>query len=283
MRDRTAYVRLIAELDVSAASGIVRRGQQLYVIADDELDLAVYDLSGTRTDRIALLPGQLPQEHAARKAAKPDFEALVALPDDSLLVLGSGSTPARRRGLWLQLTAAGVHGCVIDLAQLYVALLGQLPELNIEAGAVLGAHLYLGSRGNGTQLDNVLLQLDLARALESLARGHSLGADCVVGLHHVLLGELDGVPLSLTDLTVHEGGLAFCAAAEASANTYDDGACAGSVIGKLSPQGLASEVVRVSSELKLEGLCSAGPRELYAVADADDPHARAPLLAIEPW
>jgi hypothetical protein len=75
----------------------------------------------------------------------------------------------------------------------------------------------------------------------------------------------------------------FCAAAEASANTYDDGACAGSVIGKLSPQGSVSDVVPIGTGLKLEGLCSASARELYAVADADDPHARAPLLAIEPW
>ena len=276
-----ASLRLIAHLDLAAASGVALHDDKLYVIADDRLELAVYDLLGKRTGRIALLPGVLPVEHAARKAHKPDFEALIALPDGSLLALGSGSTPQRRRGAWLQLTAAEPEARAVELADLYAALAGELPELNIEGGAVLGSSLYLCSRGNGARLENALLQLDLERVLRALQRERRLTADCIVGLQRVQLGQLDAVPLSLTDLAVDADGLIFAAAAEASANTYDDGACAGSVLGRLSRDGHASDPVTMAAGIKIEGICSAGARELYAVADADDPDAQAPLFAVD--
>lgn len=275
-------VQLIARLDIAAASGIVLLEQRLYVIADDLLTLAVYDLQGVRKQSITLLSGELPDEHAARKAAKPDFEALVSMPDGSLLALGSGSTQRRQRGVWVQQVSTAPNNVVVDLGELYGRLARELPELNIEGGAVFDSHLYLCSRGNGARRENALIKLDLGHVLASLAR-QRLTADSVLSIHQVHLPELAGVPLSLTDLTVHEARLAFSAAAEASANTYDDGACAGSVIGRLSSEGIATELVTIASDLKLEGICSAGTRTLYAVADADDANAHAPLLAIQPW
>lgn len=275
--------QLIAQLDIAAASGIVCIEQSLYVIADDLLALAVYDLQGVRRQSIALLPGELPDEHAARKAAKPDFEALLSMPDGSVLALGSGSTERRQRGVWVQDLAAVPNSCVIDSSELYVALARELPELNIEGGTVFGSHLYLCSRGNGARHDNALVKLDLECVMASLQTQQRLTADSVLSIQRVQLPELDGVALSLTDLTVHDSRLVFAAAAEASANTYDDGACAGSVVGELSSDATATKLVTIATDLKLEGICSAGPSKLYAVADADDAHARAPLLVIEPW
>ena len=272
-------VRHIAQLDLAAASGIVRIEQRLYVIADDLLTLAVYDLQGVRVQTIELLPGELPDEHAARKDAKPDFEALASMPDGSLLALGSGSTQRRQRGVWVQQG----HSRVVDLSELYTALASELPELNIEGAAVFGEHLYLCSRGNSARRDNALIALDLGRVLASLHADQPLCAGSVLSIQRVALPLLDGVALSLTDLAVHNAQLVFSAAAEASANTYDDGACAGSVVGLLSVDGTASDLVTIASGLKLEGICSAGAQKLYAVADADDAHARAPLMLIEPW
>jgi hypothetical protein len=274
-------VMLIAELDVAAASGIVCIGQRLYVIADDLLTLAVYDLQGVRRQSVRLLAGELPDDHAARKSVKPDFEALVAMPDGSVLALGSGSTQRRQHGAWVQQLSTTPSTRSVDLSDLYAALARDLPELNIEGGAVLGPHLYLCSRGNGARRDNALVKLDLERVMTCLQTHQPLNADSVLSTERVQLPELAGVPLSLTDLAVHHSQLMFSAAAEASANTYDDGACAGSVIGWLSPAGVTSELVTVARPLKLEGICSAGARELYAVADGDDPNAHAPLLAIQ--
>ncbi|HET8939996.1 MAG TPA: hypothetical protein VFN67_41430 [Polyangiales bacterium] len=283
MAELPKRVQLIAQLDLAAASGIVCLEQSLYVIADDLLTLAVYDLRGVRTQNISLLPGELPDEHAARKAQKPDFEALLSMPDGSVLVLGSGSTQRRQRAVWVQDIATSRTSIVIDMSELYTALARELPELNIEGGAVFGAHLYLCSRGNGARRDNTLVELDLERVLAALQASQRLAANCLLSIQRIQLPELEGVPLSLTDLAVHGPGLVFSAAAEASANTYDDGACAGSVVGKLSADGTASDLVTIATGLKLEGICSAGAETLYAVADADDANAQAPLLMIEPW
>ena len=283
MTDLPNHVQLIAQLDLAAASGIVCLEQRLYVIADDLLTLAVYDLQGVRKQSIRLLPGELPDEHAARKAQKPDFEALVSMPDGSVLALGSGSTQRRQRAVWVQHMATAPSSSVVDLSELYTALSRELPELNIEGGAVFGPQLYLCSRGNGARRDNALVKLELAGVMAALRAGQRLTANSLVSIQRVQLPELDGVPLSLTDLAVHGSLLVFSAAAEASANTYDDGACAGSVVGKLSGDGIASDSVTIATGIKLEGICSAGAKTLYAVADADDANAQAPLLLIEPW
>jgi hypothetical protein len=275
-------MRLIAHLDVAAASGIALWDDALFVLADDELALARYDLQGRRTGDIALLTGALPEGERERKARKPDFEALVPLPDGRLLALGSGSTPSRRRGAWVQVAEPRVSSHPVDLSPLYVCLERELPELNIEGGAVLGDVLYLSSRGNGARRDNALVRIDwpsCARALED-ARG--IPADVLRGIDRVPLGDLEGQPLGFTDLTTCAGLLLFTAAAEASPNTYDDGECAGSAVGVLTPAGEVRDLVVLAPVAKVEGVyaTAAGDTlELWLVADPDDRTARAPLMA----
>ena len=273
----------LAQLDVSAASGIVVREQRVYVIADDQNALACYTLQGQRVGTIALSDSVLPEQPRARKAAKPDYECLLQLPDGSLLALGSGSTPRRMAGAWVRFHG---HGQVsvqrVELGHLYAALARELPELNIEGGCVVGEHLYLGCRGNGGRGDNALIRLDLANALRDLERAHALHAQPACQVSRVALGELSGTPLSLTDLTLLGGQLLFAAAAEASPNTYDDGVCVGSALGTLSAQGEASDMYALSPRAKIEGICAtgAGDRSLFAVSDADDPARHSPLFRV---
>jgi hypothetical protein len=280
----TLQLRTLAQLDVAAASGIALRDASLYVIADDELDLAVYSCGGVRTQSILLRAGTLPIDPVERKAAKPDFEALLTLPDGSLLALGSGSTARRTRGAWICFGQAGATVHEIDLAALYARLTRQHPELNIEGGAVLGEALWLCSRGNGSLHDNALIRLDLRRVCDTLARERALSVDCLVSTQPVSLPQLEGTPLSLTDLALAGDRLLFAAAAEASANTYDDGACVGSVLGRLNLAGEVQGPLRMTARLKIEGVCTR-PIErglgLFLVADADDPQAHAPLMAAE--
>ena len=88
--DAAAPVRL------SAASGLVRRGEQHYVVADDEHHLALFPADGPGC-WLRLFAGELPDPAAQRKAAKPDLETLLELPPTlrhphgALLALGSGS------------------------------------------------------------------------------------------------------------------------------------------------------------------------------------------------
>src|SRR6185436_10311064 len=66
---------------LSAASGLVRVREKLYVIADDELHLGVFGVDGAEPLRLVrLLDGDLPASAKKRKARKPDFEALLLLP-----------------------------------------------------------------------------------------------------------------------------------------------------------------------------------------------------------
>ena len=275
-------LRLLAQLDIAAASGIAVCNGELCVLADDELALARYDRAGVRTGTHVLLSGELPDDHKERKARKPDFEALVALPDGSLLALGSGSTAARRQGAWLRIEARATESKVIDLSALYARLERELPELNIEGGAVLHDVLFLCSRGNGPRRDNALIRIDWPRLARGLVNDGRASAEALLDIAAVQLGALGAEPLSLTDLAVAAEQLLFSATAEATTSTYEDGPCVGSALGVISTSGAVVDLVAVTPLVKIEGLwaTTAGPAlDLLLVADPDDRSARAPLMA----
>ncbi|MGZ9059094.1 MAG: DUF6929 family protein [Burkholderiaceae bacterium] len=89
---------------LSAASGLVRVNNYLYVIADDEHHLGIFCSDDhQRAGRlIRLRRGTLPSVKTAHKRRKPDFEALLRLPPlttyphGALFAMGSGSKPNRR-------------------------------------------------------------------------------------------------------------------------------------------------------------------------------------------
>src|SRR3990167_4076013 len=116
-------LRQLATLRLSAASALVCQGHSFWVLADDALVLQRYSLSGDWQAELTLLPCELPSDAKLRKRLKPDFEALMSLPADSLLALGSGSTECRCRGCLVE--AGNVR--VIDLNPLYRALAEHFP------------------------------------------------------------------------------------------------------------------------------------------------------------
>lgn len=271
----------VARLDVSAASGLVALQDRLCVIADDETFLAIYAPDGTPTARVPLLSRQdrdLPRDHAARKRRKPDFEALALLPTGDLLALGSGSTASRARGALVAPRAEAVARPV-DLAPLYARLARDIPDLNVEGAAVSEDALWLLQRGNGAAGFNACIELDLARVLSAVERGAPLEASMLRSVTHVTLGTLDDVPLSFTDAVSLPGGaLLFCAAAEATTDTYADGPCAGSIVGVLEGNRVV-ESLRVHPTHKIEGIAlDALSRTLWLVADPDDRRLPAALL-----
>jgi hypothetical protein len=274
----------IETLPVSAASGLAAVGERFWTVADDETVLVGSGAKGDWTERIELVPDRLPEAHAARKRTKPDFEAIAVLPDGRLLVLGSGSTPARRRGVVVDLDTRRVR--VVDLALLYVALGAQLAELNIEGAVVHGGAMFLAQRGNGDPgagATNALVRLDLERILAGIGRG-ALEAEALVGIARVELPAIEGVGLTLTDLATDGQALCFSAAAENSASTYHDGACLGSAIGRLSVDGRVEALELLEGHEKIEGLAvvrtRAGAREAFVVADPDDRAKRARLFRV---
>lgn len=278
---------------LAAASGLVRVGDWLYVVADDENSIGVFPAQGDgRGRRLVFDKPALPLEPEARKAAKPDLEALAHLPAQvwpphgALLALGSGSTPRRRRGAVWPLHADGSAAAplLLDLAPLYAALEAEIPELNLEGAAVLGDGLRLLQRGNGQAGVNAVVELDLRGACESASRSQSLPAGLLRGIRRYDLGAHRGVRYTFTDASPLPGGrLVFSAVAEDCPDTYHDGAVVGAALGILDEKGGVEFLEPLEPVLKIEGvhatLESDGAIALLLVADADDETHPAPLLA----
>lgn len=276
---------------LSAASGLVTSGQRLFVVADDEHHLAMFDLSSREPGRrVAIFGGELPLRHEARKAAKPDCEALLLLPafagypHGALMAMGSGSRPARQRGALLALDAAAeIQGPArtVDLAPMLAPLHDLVPDLNIEGAFVQGDTLALLQRGNSGSGMNARIDLswrDLQRWLAEGGPPPKPGA-----ITRFALGAIDGVALSFTDGAALPGGdWLFSAAAEDTSDTYNDGRCVGSAIGLVDAGGTIRCLERLSLTCKVEGITASAAGDtidLLLVTDADDRRQPALLLS----
>jgi hypothetical protein len=278
---------------VSAASGVVQRGDFVYVIGDDELFLAVFQVSTDEPGRLErVLAGDLPADRAARKAAKPDLEALTVLPPfeghpyGALLGLGSGSTPARDRGFVWGLAADGAldgEAAEIELSPLYDLLREQVDELNVEGAAVMGDRLWLLHRGNSAHGVNVAAELALPEVLDALMRDRTLAASELTRVRAYDLGQLAGSKLTFSDASPLGGELlVFTASAESSPSTYEDGEILGSVVGTIDRAGEVRRLRTIDRKFKVEGVhaaLDAGVMTLTFVCDQDDPDVASPLLS----
>jgi hypothetical protein len=273
---------------LSAASGVVRRGDFVYVIGDDELHLGVFRLSSSAPGRLArVLSGDLPDDHGERSSVKPDLEALTVLPPfeghpyGALLGLGSGSTPERDRGFVCRFAADGsIAGepDELDLGPLYRLLREHVAELNVEGAATMGERLWLLHRGTSHEGSNLVAELSLEQLMRSLRADLCLDAQELESLRRYDLGDIDGVELAFSDATpIADELLVFTASAEA-----DDGRIRGSVVGTLALDGSVKRLRTIDRRWKVEGVhgsIDTGVLDFTFVCDQDDPEAPAPLLS----
>jgi hypothetical protein len=280
---------------LSAASGLVRVGPRLFVVADDENSLGLSEVSSDRPGGLfRLLAGVLPPGHKDRKAMKPDFEALALLPAapdrpfGTLLALGSGSRPNRQRGVLVDLDAQSQPQCPvreIDLEPLFAPLRQRFGELNIEGAFLAGTDFCLLQRGN--RRDPVSACIRFAWSDVDLWLFGMGTAPPVRSVLSIELGHIDEVPVSLTDGAAVRGGWIFCGAAEDTTDSYSDGRCLGSVIGFVDGEGKVVAKDRLSLVCKTEGIAvveSEAGIEVLLVTDPDDRSEAALLLsATLPW
>jgi hypothetical protein len=277
---------------LSAASGLVRVGDSLYVVADDELHLGVFPASGDGPGRLVrVFEGELPGEKSARKRAKPDLEALVELPatdefpHGALLAIGSGSTPDRGRGALIGLDASGgLRGPhrAVDLWPLLEPLADEFADLNIEGAVVAGGELSLLQRGNRQHPNNAVAAFEVDRVLKALRAGDARAIP-PISIRRFRLDSIDGVPLTVTDgAALPDGSIVFSAVAEATDDAYHDGACVGAAVGALGADGAVRYLEHLDLPYKIEGIHGElrGRRlKLLAVTDADDVAVPASLFA----
>jgi hypothetical protein len=259
-----------------AASGLVCEGGRAWVIGDDLLHLACFDGAAAPGRVHRLLPGTLPADRKARKAAKPDFECLFAW-RGGVVALGSGSRP--NRGTGVARDRRGAHR-PFDLEPLYAPLRERLGEINIEGAFVQDGRFVLANRGTDGATPNAVASWPEA-VLAAVVSGH-VSTIAPPALRTIDLGRLDGVALAITDATpLADGHWLFAAAAEATRDSYLDGAVVGSVVGHVDAQG-RMQVRRVRGRHKIEGLAAQaaadGSLRLAMVTDNDDPSQPASLL-----
>lgn len=274
---------------VASASGVARRGRNVYVIGDESNHLACFDLTNTEPgDLVRALSGDVPTDPEERAKHKSDLEALTVLPpgDGSPYGIlfgvgsGSGSGGERDRGFAWDLDSDGsLQGKPreVDLSPVYDLLREQIGDLNVEGAAVLGEELLLFHRGNDSEVGNAIARISLPQALESMQGDLRIDVEELVSLRRYELGRLDGVDLCFSDATpLPDGLVVFTASAEDS-----DGAIHGSVIGLLDPKGDVTRLRRIDRKWKVEGVhatVDTGVLDLLFVCDQDDPDTPSPLL-----
>lgn len=270
---------------LSAASGLTVVDDLVFVIGDDEHHLAVFQRADAAAGKLRrLLPGDLPRDAKLRKAQKPDFEILLALPAINgraglrLLALGSGSTDQRNRGLELEFDAMGQlrEAQMLDLQRLYAEIALLVPEMNLEGAVVKGDELLLFNRGNISNPDTHIL----ATKLSSLTTPNSLGP---TQRKQLLLPSVDGVPLGVTDACLlGDGKILLSAVAEATEDSYADGAVVGSAAILLDERLEILTIQQFDPSRKVEGISGrrvAAGIEMLCVTDADDPDKPAGLYS----
>ena len=273
---------------VASASGVVRRGVFAYVIGDDQLDLAVYDLSGDAPGSLRrALEGELPSDPEERARDKPDLEALTTVPPfegcpyGGLLGLGSGSNERRDGGFFWALDADGsLEGepSQVDLSPLYRELRGELGEINVEGACVFGERLWLFNRGNKSS-PNAVAEVALPDLSASLRGDLEIDPEEMAGLNAYELGDLDGVDLCFSDATpLSDELVVFTASAEEDGA---DGGIRGSVVGTIDADGTVHRLRTIDRKWKVEGVdakIDTGVVDLVFVCDQDDPEEPSPLL-----
>ena len=271
---------------LSAASGLVRSGKSLFVVADDELHLGVFDdtlaagMPPPPGSLLRLLEGDLPQDPVQRKKLKPDLETLALLPPlpgcvgGALLVLGSGSKSNREIGVLVALGGPGkTNGRMakVDLKPWYAPLRKRFADLNIEGAWVSSGELLLLHRGNKSDVRSACIRYDWNLVAPWLA-GLQPQPPAAKSVQVIALGAVNGIPLSLTDgAGLPDGEWMFSAVAEDTRDNVNDGACVGSAVGIVGADGQVRLMFSLQGAPKVEGIAVQRDADDWVVTMVTDP------------
>lgn len=276
---------------VTAASAIAPLGDG-WLITQDDATSAAWRRAGSTTALRVLPPVEGHDrftEAAGTKRLKPDLEVACPIEVDDepgVLLLGSGSTSRRMRGVLVRLEHGEPVVEAADLDPLYEGVAERLgvplDQLNLEGASRDGGTVRWFQRGNlaaGVPSASVDVPLE---QLVAAVLGRVDAATVVVGQPRVYdLGEVDGVGLAVTDaIALPDGRLLLSAAAEDSPNAVDDGPVVATALVLVDGERVldVAPIPEVGGRVhKVEGLAlsdvTGGVVRLLAVVDADDPDA----------
>jgi hypothetical protein len=298
--DPTLHPRAQAHLSAASGLALIESGGQwhAYVVADDEHHLGCFKLGLNEPVKLLrTFPLDLPLDAKKRKARKPDLEALCRLPampgyaQGALLALGSGSKEARHHGLLMAIKADGQLGKDdamasrrLDLNALYAPLHAQFADLNIEGCFIHSDAFCLVQRGNKGSSTSAYIAFHLPQIQAWLCDADN-PAPLPSQVIPLQLGEINGIPLTPTDgLALPDGNWLFSAVAEDTTNSFDDGACVGSALAVVSPEGAFLHVHTLHGAPKVEGIGlmpQSRKTQVLMVTDADDPAIASQLLNVQ--
>ncbi|KRF34613.1 DUF6910 family protein [Nocardioides sp. Soil805] len=276
---------------VRAASAVVPFGDGHLVVSDDATRAAWFR-GGTPT-RVRLLPPveghDVFDEASGTKHLKPDLETACQVEVGgaaAVLVMGSGSSPARMKWCLLRLEDGRPRAVVAEMAQVYAAaaaaLALDLELLNLEGACIVGNTLRWFHRGlPSAGLPSGSIDIDVSTAVAAILGNLDASQVTATRPVHYDLGAVDGVGLAITDVVALPGGDQIAsAAAEDSPDPRDDGPVVASALARIRGDHV-QEVVPLprlaGSVIKVEGLMVLDTDErhttLFAVTDVDDPDA----------
>jgi hypothetical protein len=202
----------------------------------------------------------------------------------AVLLLGSGSSPRRMRGVLVRLDDGEPVVHRGDLDPLYARVAERLgtpmDQLNLEGASRHGATVRWFNRGilaAGMPSASVDLPLE---ALVAAVLGRGDAATVPIDRPSVYdLGEVDGVGLAVTDaIALPDGRVLLSAAAEDTPNAVDDGPVVATAIALVDGETVqaVAQIPEVHGNVhKIEGLAlrslGEGRAHLLAVVDDDDP------------
>ena len=224
---------------IGSASGLIRKDDSLFIIADNSSFLYKYNIKEKELHKIKLFENS--QENIPKKD-KFDFESITQK-RNKIYLFGSGSTSNRNKRISYDLISAAIEDK--DLSALYEKLKQTASisdvDLNIEGALFHNEEWHLFQRGNGAQSKNGIFILDKE------------GID--IRFVPIQLPKIQNIEGTFTDAILVEDKIYFLAAAENTTSTYEDGEVFGSFIGALSLDTFeVAFTQKISETHKFEGL-----------------------------
>ncbi|MCC9166726.1 DUF6929 family protein [Pontibacter harenae] len=221
--------------NLPSASGIESfYSNSFYIVGDDSPYLYMLDMQYNQVSQYPLFETSDFSTGRIPKALKPDLECMSRFKyknEDYLLLLGSGSSPARNKGFVVRMSE-NFEVMEIGLNRLYVFLQQILDkqgaqQLNLEGVTIDDTHVYFLQRAYGGA-KNILFRAEAPSFISYLMEGGDLPATAAF---YFSLPQLQYFKAGFSGAHVFHDRLFFTASVESTLNAIDDGEVLGSFIG----------------------------------------------------